>query len=98
MFQHVIEVNDDSAGSDDSASSSSSDSDSSILDCDQEIEYMRRHADILANERFREIDAAYHAEVSASESESKSRSINTLPSETLRVKRANTTHNFMQRT
>ena len=68
-FQHVIEVNVD--GSEDTKSSaSSSESDSSIFDSDQEIEYTQRHADILANEHFRGIDAAHDAEASASESES----------------------------
>ena len=74
-FQHVIDVNNDSAasGSDDTESiSTSSSSDLDSIDSDQEIEYTRRHADILANDRFREIDAAYQAEASASESESDS--------------------------
>ena len=52
--------------------SSFSDLDSSVIDSDEEIEYTQQHADILANEHFRQIDVAYHAEASASESESDS--------------------------
>jgi hypothetical protein len=75
-FQNVID--NDSASSEDSDvssqsdSSSSSDSDSAFIDPDEEIEYTQRHADILANGHFRQIDAAYHAEASASESGSDS--------------------------
>ena len=73
MFQHVIEVDNHSpAALEDESNTSSSDSESSTraLDSDQEMEYTRRHADILVNERFREMDAAHNAEASASESNS----------------------------
>ena len=75
VFQNVIEVtNNDSASSADDSSQgdNSSDSDSSVIDADEEIEYTRQHASILASEHFRQIDAAHHAESSAMESGSDS--------------------------